>query len=403
MKILQAYRFELQPSAKQQRSLARFAGCRRFVYNKALELQNDRRAKGLCRLGFAALCKELTGWKKEVETTFLAVAPAQPLQQALMDLDRAHENFFAGRAQTPRFKRKGKGDSFRYPEPRQIKLDENSGRIFLPKLHWIRYRKSRKISGAIRQVTVSTKCGKWYVSIQTEREIDAPNHPSNTAVGIDVGVARFATLSDGTVIRAENYFRKTEKTLARQQRRLSRQKKFGQNWIRQNRKIQRLHRRIADSRRDFLHKTSTTISKTHALVIIEDLNVKGMTGSASGTRENPGTRVKAKSGLNKSILDQGWSEFRRQLEYKTAWSGGRLIAVSPQHTSVMCSTCSYVSSENRKTQERFECRSCGYTENADLNAARNILSAGRAAYACGGEPMGFSMKQEPSVSAIQVA
>jgi putative transposase len=220
---------------------------------------------------------------------------------------------------------------------------------------------------------------------------------------IDLGVARFATLSDGTVIEEHNNYRKSEKEIARQQRRLSRQQKNAQNWKKQNRRLRKKYEKQADRHRDFLHKASDAISKTHAVVIIEDLSVKGMSASASGTIDNAGTNVKAKSRLNKAIREQGWGEFRRQLEYKTRWRGGLLIVVSARNTSLSCSKCSYISRENRKSQARFECGQCGHTENADLNAARNILSAGRAVYACGEEPLGFSMKQEPSVSAIMIA
>ncbi len=170
--------------------------------------------------------------------------------------------------------------------------------------------------------------------------------------------------------------------LAKQQRKLSRKKKFSSNWKKQQRKIAKLHHHIACIRKDFLHKTSTTISKNHAVIIIEDLKVSNMSRSASGTIEEPGRNVKAKSGLNRSILDQGWGEFRRQLEYKQLWRGGKVVTINPGYTSQACSACGHVSSENRKTQSRFECVVCGFAENADLNAALNIQSAGHALSAC---------------------
>jgi len=138
------------------------------------------------------------------------------------------------------------------------------------------------------------------------------------------------------------------------------------------------------------------------VVIVEDLNVKGMSASAAGTLENPGKNVKAKSGLNRSILNQAWSEFRRQLQYKLEERGGSLICVPAKNTSVKCSECEFTSKENRKSQAKFSCLRCGHNHNADLNAARNILAAGLAVIACGEKPMGFSLKQEPSVSASLV-
>ena len=135
------------------------------------------------------------------------------------------------------------------------------------------------------------------------------------------------------------------------------------------------------------------------MVVMEDLNVKGMSASAAGTMAEPGRGVKAKSGLNKSILDQGWYEFGRQLGYKLGWKGGLLLAVPAKNTSRRCAECDYVSSENRKEQAKFRCVACGHTEHADLNAARNILTAGRAVLACGEKLLSISAKQEPTVSA----
>ncbi len=164
------------------------------------------------------------------------------------------------------------------------------------------------------------------------------------------------------------------------------------------------HHKISNVRQDYLQKTSTTISKNHAIVVLEDLQVKNMSRSAAGTKENPGRQVKAKSGLNKSILDQGWAEFRRQLEYKQLWRGGKVIAISPQNTSRRCSSCGYIAAENRKTQAGFKCISCHFASNADVNAARNILAAGHAVLACGETAsLSRSMKQEPTLSAAPAA
>ncbi|RCY75658.1 RNA-guided endonuclease InsQ/TnpB family protein, partial [Escherichia coli] len=148
----------------------------------------------------------------------------------------------------------------------------------------------------------------WYVSIQTESEVSTPVHPSASMVGLDAGVAKFATLSDGTVFESVNSFQKNQKKLARLQRQLSRKVKFSNNWQKQKRIIQRLHSRIANIRRDYLHKVTTTISKNHAMIVIEDLKVSNMSKSAAGTVSQPGRNVRAKSGLNRSILDQGWYE-----------------------------------------------------------------------------------------------
>ena len=356
--------------------MLRFAGCCRFVWNKALELEKAAYVELGERLGYNALAKLLPEWKADPATGFLAEAPSQALQQVLMDLDRAYTNFFQKRASHPRFKKRGQHDSFRYPQG--FKLEEGNSRIYLPKIGWVPYRNSRKIEGKPKQVTVSLSAGKWYVSIQTEREVDAPVHSSQKEVGIDMGVACFAALSDGTTIQPIHSFRKHEKKLAKLQRSLSRKKKFSANWRKQKAKIARLHKKIADLRNDFLHKHSATISKNHAVVVVEDLKIQAMTVSASGSVDAPGRNVEVKSRFNKAILDQGWGEFKRQLGYKLEWLGGVLLAVSPENTSITCSQCRVVDSASRRTRARFLCTNCGYDENADHNAALNILVAGQA-------------------------
>ncbi|STE53139.1 Probable transposase [Edwardsiella tarda] len=234
----------------------------------------------------------------------------------------------------------------------------------------------------MKNITVSQSCGKWFVSIQTEREVAQSVPQSTSAIGIDMGVARFATLSDGTFYAPLNSFKRHEKALRRAQQAMSRKAKFSNNWKKAKTRVQKIHSRIGNVHRDFLHKVSSTISKNHAMVCIKDLQVRNMSKSAVGTADAPGRNVRAKSGLNKSILDQGWFEFRRQLDYKLAWNGGWLVTVPPQNTSRTCPCCGHVSADNRKTQVQFLCVECGFEENADLVGAINVLRAGHARLAC---------------------
>ncbi|HJH23727.1 MAG TPA: transposase [Paenalcaligenes hominis] len=302
------------------------------------------------------------------------------MQQALKDLERAYKNFFAKRAAFPRFKKKGQSDRFRYPQG--CKLDQENSRIFLPKLGWVRYRNSREVVGMVKNVTVSHKAGKWFISIQTERDVEQPAPQGTSAVGIDMGIARFATLSDGTYYAPLNSFKKHEVALRKAQQALSRKIKFSHNWEKAKTRVQRIHSRIGNARRDYLHKATTTISQNHAMVCIEDLKVSHMSKSAAGTTEQPGRNVRAKSGLNKAILDQGWFEFRRQLDYKLAWTGGWLVAVPPHYTSQTCPECGHCSQSNRPTQAAFACVQCSFEEHADVVGAINVLRAGHAQFAC---------------------
>lgn len=375
--------------------MRRFAGACRFVFNRALALQNENHEAGNKYIPYGKMASWLVEWKNATEMQWLKDSPSQPLQQSLKGLERAYKNFFQKRAAFPRFKKRGQNDAFRYPQG--VKLDQENSRIFLPKLGWMRYRNSRQVTGVVKNVTVSQSCGKWYISIQTESEVSTPVHPSASMVGLDAGVAKLATLSDGTVFEPVNSFQKNQKTPARLQRQLSRKVKFSNNWQKQKRKIQRLHSCIANIRRDYLHKVTTTVSKNHAMIVIEDLKVSNMSKSAAGTVSQPGRNVRAKSGLNRSILDQGWYEMRRQLEYKQLWRGGQVLAVPPAYTSQRCACCGHTAKENRLSQSQFRCQVCGYTANADVNGARNILAAGHAVLACGEMVQsGRSLKQEPT-------
>ncbi|MEZ2625240.1 RNA-guided endonuclease InsQ/TnpB family protein, partial [Paenalcaligenes hominis] len=337
----------------------------RFVFNRALAWQKDRyAADSTTKFSYTVLANFLPAWKKDKETEWLKHAPSQCLQQALKDLERAYKNFFAKRAAFPRFKKKGQSDRFRYPQG--CKLDQENSRIFLPKLGWVRYRNSREVLGTVKNVTVSHKAGKWFISIQTEREVEQPVAQSTSAVGIDMGVARFATLSDGTYYAPLNRFKQHDTALRKAQQALSRKNKFSNNWKKAKARVQRIHSRIGNARRDYLHKATTAISQNHAMVCIEDLKVRHMSKSAAGTTEQPGRNVRAKSGLNKAILDQGWFEFRRQLEYKLAWVGGWLVAVPPHYTSQTCPECGHCSKANRPTQAAFACVQCSFEEHADV-------------------------------------
>ena len=172
--------------------MRRCAGSCRFVLNKALALQQANYAESKKKLSYADLCKQLTEWRKSSETQWLSETHSQPLQQTLKDLERAYKNFFEKRADFPRFKKKGQSDNFRYPQG--CKLDQGNSRIFLPKLGWVRYRNSREVLGIVKNVTVSGKQGKWYVSIQTEREVEAPINPATAIVGIDTVSYQHLTL-----------------------------------------------------------------------------------------------------------------------------------------------------------------------------------------------------------------
>ena len=391
MQRLQAFKFRLEPTPEQRATIGRTAAVVRFIWNSALALQKHRLDRRARILNYAELCRELTAARNDPELSFLSEVHSKPQQQVLKDLCRAFGDFFAGTKGFPRFKKKGRSDAFRHPE--RVHIDHRH--VHVPGLGAIRFRKSRGIEGVIKNATLSKRGRHWFVSLQTEREVQDPVHPSSSEIGIDVGVAKFAALSTGEDVHPIDSFRRLEGRLAHEQRELRRKKKFSSNWKKQQAKVAQVHLRIADARNDFLHKTSTPISKNHAVVYLEDLKIKNMSASARGTKDQPGTRVHAKSGLNKAILDQGWYEFRRQLDYKEHWRGGRVVLVPPKYTSQTCSLCRHTSPESRRTQALFVCVACGHAANADTNAAKNILRAGQALSVCGERPLGVSVKQKP--------
>jgi putative transposase len=367
--------YRLYPTPEQAQQMAQIAGSCRFVYNLALEQRAEWWKPGR-KFNFAGQCREVTMLRSEVD--WLKAAPVHTLQQALKDLDRAYQNWWAGRTDYPTPRKKGLNDSFRFPDPVSIKVErtgKSSGRIKLPKLGWIKFRGWYPIPGEMCNATLSHKAGQWHAAVQWQRE--AASTPSElSAVGIDRGIAVFGALSDGSNISSVNQGKKAMRSLAKAQRNLARKKKGSNNRKKAVQRVAKLHLRVANSRKDFLHKQSTLIAKSHGIVVLEALQIRNMTKSAKGTVEKPGKNVRQKAGLNRSILDQGWGIFRAMLAYKLADRGGQLIEVPAAYTSQTCAECGHVDAASRVSQSRFCCTSCGHAANADANAARNILKRG---------------------------
>ena len=370
MKIRKGYKYRLKINHVHGASLVRFAGACRFVWNKMLAINAGRYLAGVPRLSYHDAAGLLTLWKQSDEYGWLTAVHSQVLQQCLMDLERAYTNLFAGRAAPPQYRKKFLCDSFRYPQG--FKLDGRT--VFLPKIAWVEFWQSRAIEGTVKNVTLSRQGQHWFVAFQVERDVSDPVHPATAHVGIDLGIATFAAFSDGTRHPPLNAYRTRAAKKARMQRRLTGMVKYSQNWKKQQRRIAQLDLCIANCRQDFLHKLSTETSKNHALIGIENLQIRHMSRSARGTVEKPGRHVAAKSGLNKAMLDQGWGTFRRMLEYKQLWRGGEVIAVPPRYTSQECPTCHHICTENRPQQALFLCVACGYANHADVVGAINIAT-----------------------------
>jgi len=382
MKRRKAFKFRLNMKPELEEKFFQFAGCCRFVWNKALSLNLERLKNKQAIMYYFELDFWSKLWKRSEDYGFLKSCHSQILQQTLKSLELAFKDCFDKKQplkRLPKFKRRGAHNSFRYPQGFKI----NGNNIYLPKLGWLSFRQSQKIIGQAKNVTVSYSRGHWFISIQVEQIVEQPTHQKKSLIGIDLGVARFATCSDGKVIEAKHYFKRLSRKLKIAQRSLSRKKKFSNNWHKQRECIQKLHGRIANARQDYLHWNSNRLSKNHAMIVMENLKIANMTKSAKGTQDEPGTHVKAKSGLNRAILDQGWGEFKRQLQYKLEWLGGELLLVDPKYTSQTCPSCGHRDKKNRQTQSHFHCVDCGYEENADLVGAINVSRAGHAHLASG--------------------
>ena len=428
MKINKAYKFRLEPNTEQEIVLNNLVGSARFVWNQMLAISFEMFAKDEF-INATNLVNKIMGLKSNPDFEFLkSSSNAVSLQQKVRDLASAWSRFFDPKVHArlkenkekprkpkffkladgteiqlrplmPRFKRKSDGrDSIRLVQfDKYCRVEGN--RVKLPNgIGLVKFRKSQDIIGTIKNVTIGKKSGHWYVSFGTERELaENPRHPSKSAIGLDMGISKLLTTSNGEYIKPKNSFKTNQIKLAKLQRGLAKKVTFSENWKKQNRKIQKLHHHIANIRHDYLHKITTSISKNHAMIACEDLKVANMSKSASGTVENKGRNVKAKSGLNKSILDQGWGMMVNMLEYKQQWRGGLLIKVNPRYTSQTCFECKHVAKENRQTQSKFECVKCRYVANADFNAARNILAAGHAVLSAeGGCSKGRPLKQKTS-------
>ena len=434
MLINKAYKFRLEPNAEQQLVLNKLLGSARFVWNQILAVSFEMFAKNE-RISKNNLVKKIPEIRKKPECAFLEKSSnGVSLQQKVRDLGDAWAKFFDKKEQAklkqkpfkakkprffklndggevqlrplmPRFKKKSDGydsirivqfDRYCWIKGNQVKLPSDIGIV--------KFRKSQDILGKIKNVTISRHAGKWYISFGVESTIETPIHPSKSAIGIDLGVKKLVTASDGQVFDPINSFKANQTRLAKLQRKLRKKDKFSQNWKKLNLKIAKLHHHIANIRHDYLHKVTTTLSKNHAMIVVEDLKVANMSKSAKGTIENKGKNVKAKSGLNKSILDQGWSMLVDLLAYKQQWRGGLLVKVDPKYTSQTCSSCGHVAKENRHTQANFSCVECGFSENADVNASRNILAVGHTVLSVeGGCGKGRPAKQKASETRKGVA
>lgn len=367
------------------------AGCARLVYNLGLEQRSVFSRRGR-NIGYVKQCADLPGFKRDQDFLWLKEVPAHCLQQALKDLDDAFARFFSGQNRYPQYRKKFENDSFRFVDPKEFEIDdskckkvnkttgERRGRGFrvkLPKAGWVDAALCQPLpkDGKLTSITVK-RDGDWWFAVMLFEIPDVAVERRPGEVGIDLGVAQPVVTSNGVIIDLPHVTTREMERERRLKRTIARRKKGSANHRKAKLALRRFKAAQKRRRKNALHIVTTFLSKSHGLVVIEDLKIKNMTASAKGTVEKPGKNVSQKAGLNRSMLDLAFGLFRTLLEYKMKREGGLLIAVNPRNTSRTCPHCKHVSKGNRPTRDLFCCEQCGHIADADVNAAINILALG---------------------------
>lgn len=366
------FKYRIYPNESQRDQIARTLGCCRFVYNRALDVKKTAYSETGKSIATNDLIKMIPAWKRDPETSWLAQVDSMALQQSIRDLDRAYKNFFrrvreGGKPGFPKFKsRRHARQSYRTNGGRV--LDRNH--IALPKLGTVRAKVSRPLQGRFISVTVSLDAAGRYFATFLCIDVPSKDAPAtDREVGIDLGVETLATLSDGTKIENPRHLKKYERKLAREQRRLSRRKgarkgeKQSRRYLKQRKRVARIHANIADARTDALHKVTTMLADENQVLCMEDLNAKGMMKNHH---------------LAKAVTDASFGEFARLLEYKCDERGRSLVKIGRFYpSSKTCSACGHRLDALPLSVRSWDCPACGAHHDRDVNAARNILTEGK--------------------------
>ena len=376
MFIQKVYKYKLRPTTAQQQLFRRWLGCCRFVYNLCLEHRLCHWQSAQVTLSEYEQVKALTQAKKTPGFEWLSEVHSQVLQDVVRRVRLSFDHFFRG-AGFPRWASRHSWCSFRYPQAHHGSIRIEGNRIRLPKIGWVKMYYHRPCQGRIKQVTIKKQPEGYFVCISVEQSNQALPARENQTVGIDLGIARLATLSNGKVYANPRLYERFGPEVKRLQRKLSRQINGSRSWRKTKARLGRLHAKISRCRRDYLHKVSTEIIGSYAGIIVEDLRIANMTKSAKGTLEHPGRRVRQKSGLNRSLLDVSPGMLLWMLEYKSQWHERHFERVNPRYTSQRCSECGHTDSCNRRSQAVFRCNHCDHATHADLNASKNIRDLGQ--------------------------
>ena len=387
--MLKSYKYRIYPNYIQKDQMSKIFGQVRFVYNLGLETKISNYKGNKNNMSCFDLIKQMVELKN-TDAPWLKDSPSQALQMSLKNLDNAYNNFFKGNG-FPKFKKKYGKQSFQLPQ--NVHLSKNNRQIFIPKLKMVDIDLHREFKGEIKTVTVSKSItNKYYVSILVETNIKKHNKKpilTPTSVGIDLGIKDFVIMSDGKKFENKDFFKSSMKQLRVEQRSLSRKKKGSNHYLKQKMIVALLHEKIKNKRQDYLHKISKYLIDNYDTICMENLNVKGMSTSCKPKQDENGKYLhngqSTKSGLNKAILDMGWSEFKTIIEYKCDWYGKNLSIIGRfEPSSKSCSLCGFIKRDLSLNDREWICPKCGVKHDRDVNAAINIRN--------------FGLRNQPSVT-----
>ena len=356
---MKTYKFKLKPTKEQEVTFESWVNSCRNLYNLALSeriMVYEMRKKSVSKYDQYNQLPEL-----KVQFPFLKELYSDTIQEVLDRVDKSYQNFFRG-AGFPKFSRKGEYNSFTFK--RSFKV--NNRTIKLPKIGEVKYYNSRPIIGTPKTATIIKEAGGWFICITSEYESSVPEKivvDNQNPIGLDCGISRFLALSDGTFIDSPLFLEPNLAKLKILQRKLSRQKKGSNSRDKTKEKIRKVYNKISNQRLDFLHKTSTTLSDKYSAIYMEDLNLQKMQQSGF-------TKV------NRGMSDKGFGNFKVLLTYKMKHRGKHLGLVNPAYTSQTCFACGTIDKKSRISQAEYVCTSCGFMDNADVMASKNILWEG---------------------------
>lgn len=379
--MIKAYKYRLYPNKTTEQKLQWVLDRARELYNAALQERKEAYKMAGVSIGYYEQKRDLVEIKEEIRPEYQEIA-SHVLQDVILRVKKAYDGFFrrvknGEKPGYPRFQGRNRYNSFCYPDGAGWKLEGN--KLHLSKIGTVKIKLHRELQGKIKTVTIKREGEHWYVTFSCEVEVCPQTPYTDEAIGIDLGLLHFATLSTGDTIENPRYYRKAEKKLEKSQQSLARKKQGSHRRKKAVQRVVRCHRKVRNQRKDFLHKQSRQLVNTYEMIAFENIKPGNLSKAPNPKQDENGKYLpngaSAKAGLNKSILDAGWSQFIQYCEYKAAYAGTvQVVRVDPKYTSQICSGCGQV--RKKELSERWHSCECGCELDRDHNAAINILRLG---------------------------